>query len=131
MEVSDDILNLVVWLCALMVVGVMVYDAYKYRVRKPKYRINKKGFVEYRNEYGRWRPVCIWNSEVKKRKFTVHDTIRHLQFELEYDGEGREYITSYDSLTYKSLRELENDQEVLIDKENLLLKEIYEKYTKE
>jgi len=126
---TDDTLNLLIWLVSLIVVGIMVYDVYKNRIRKPRYRINGDGFVEYHSEYGRWRPVSVWNSEIKKRKFTVHDTIRHLQFELKYEGEGREYITSCDSLPYKSLRELEKDQERLIDKENLLLKEIYERYT--
>ena len=99
-----------------------------YRNNHPKYRKNDKGLVEYYSlYYNCWRIYYIWNSSIEDRVLHIHDTIRGLEYNLKYKGEGRSAI-KYEDLNfwtwkYKKIKDIDDHQNKLIDIEDQYLKD--------
>ena len=109
--------------------GVFSWDFISFNFMKPKYKLDENGFVMYYYpEFNYWSYVCGWDDNDSKRTVTIHDTIRGIIFDYEYDGPGRyKFKMSKDelkTLPYKTCRELHREQTKLIDKEDALLKKI-------
>ena len=107
----------------------VLYDIYQYWLSKPRYRFDADGFVMYYYApYNYWSYLTGWDDNQSKRTVTIHDTIRDIVFDYEYEGPGRYKFKmtkeELKNLSYKTCREIHKKQEELIDRENTLLKEI-------
>ena len=107
----------------------VLYDIYQYWLSKPRYKLDADGFVMYYYApYNYWSYLTGWDDNSTKRTVTIHDTIRDIVFDYEYEGPGRYKFKmtkeELKNLSYKTCREIHKDQEELIDRENTLLKEI-------
>ena len=106
-----------------------LYEIYRHWLSKPKYRLDEDGFVMYYDvPYNYWSYLTGWDDNSSKRTVTIHDTIRGIVFDYEYEGPGRYKLKmtkeELKSLPYKTCREIHKNQEELINRENALLKEI-------
>ena len=106
-----------------------LYEIYRYWLSKPRYRLDTDGFVMYYDvPYNYWSYLTGWDDNSTKRTVTIHDTIRDIVFDYEYEGPGRYKFKmtkeELKNLSYKTCREIHKEQEELIDRENTLLKEI-------
>jgi hypothetical protein len=115
----------------MVVIGVafLLWERIQIDFLKPKYKLDEDGFVMYYYPtYNYWDYVCGWDDNDSKRTVTIHDTIRRLVFDYDYEGPGRyKFKMSKEelkNLPYKNVRELHREQRRLIDKEDFLLKEI-------
>ena len=107
----------------------VLYDIYQYWLSKPRYRLDADGLVMYYDApYNYWSYLTGWDATQSKRTVTIHDTIRCIVFDYEYEGPGRYKFKmtkeELKNLPYKTCREIHKEQEELIDRENTLLKEI-------
>ena len=107
----------------------VLYDIYQYWLSKPRYRLDADGFVMYYYApYNYWSYLTGWDDNSSKRTVTIHDTLRGIVFDYEYEGPGRyKFKMTKEELKnfpYKTCREIHKEQEELINKENTLLKEI-------
>ena len=107
----------------------VLYDIYQYWLSKPRYRFDADGFVMYYYApYNYWSYLTGWDDNQSKRTVTIHDTIRDIVFDYEYEGPGRYKFKmtkeELKNLPYKTCREIHKEQKELIDRENTLLKEI-------
>ena len=101
----------------------------QYWLSKPRYRLDADGFVMYYYApYNYWSYLTGWDDNSTKRTVTIHDTIRGIVFDYEYEGPGRYKFKmtkeELKNLPYKTCREIHKEQEELINRENTLLKEI-------
>ena len=101
----------------------------QYWLSKPRYRLDADGFVMYYYApYNYWSYLTGWDDNQSKRTVTIHDTIRGIVFDYEYEGPGRYKFKmtkeELKNLPYKTCREIHKEQEELINRENTLLKEI-------
>lgn len=71
---------------------------------KPKYRINKNGYVEYYiGIFNYWDKLCGWDSNDTERTVTVHGI--NTPIEIKYKGPGRIIYYLDKNLSGKKLRE--------------------------
>ena len=115
----------------MVIVGVafLLWERIQIDFLKPKYKLDEDGFVMYYYPtYNYWDYVCGWDIKDSKRTVTIHDTIRGIVFDYDYEGPGRYKFKmtkeELKNLPYKNVRELYREQRRLIDKEDFLLKEI-------
>ena len=106
-----------------------LYGIYQYWLSKPRYRLDADGFVMYYYDTCKyWSYLTRWDDNSSKRTVTIHDTIRGIVFDYEYEGPGRYKFKmtkeELKNLPYKTCREIHKEQKELIDRENTLLKEI-------
>ena len=106
-----------------------LYEIYRYWLSKPRYRLDADGFVMYYYApCNYWSYLTGWDDNQSKRTVTIHDTIRDIVFDYEYEGPGRYKFKmtkeELKNLPYKTCREIHKEQEELINRENILLKEI-------
>ena len=107
----------------------VLYDIYQYWLSKPRYRLDADGFVMYYYApCNYWSYLTGWDDNQSKRTVTIHDTIRDIVFDYEYEGPGRYKFKmtkeELKNLPYKTCREIHKEQEELINRENILLKDI-------
>lgn len=101
-----------------------------YKNNHPKFRKNNNEFIEYYSlYYNCWRIFYIWNDKKEYRILHMHDTIRELEYDVKYIGNGRSAMKydkhNIDFLRYKfkKTNEIDDDQNILINKEDTYLKE--------
>jgi hypothetical protein len=126
--VADHITLITYVTCAIGFIFAL-HEIYQYWLSKPRYKLDADGFVMYYYApYNHWSYLTGWDDNRLKRTVTIHDTIRGIVFDYEYEGPGRYKFKmtkeELKSLPYKTCREIYKEQEELIDKENTLLKEI-------
>lgn len=105
-----------------------------YQNKHPKYRCNENMQIEYYSLfYNNWRIFYVWDNQKTMRIVKIHDTIHGIEFGHKYYGEGRESINytldkvlSYYTEKYKTIKEIDDEQNKLIEKENEYLKNILE-----
>jgi len=114
------ILFIILWLYCIFKAFIQPY--YR-KIQKPKFRKIEYGLVEYYSPYfDKWRPFYIWSDKSKERIIHIIDRIREIEFDYKYIGEGRERI-DYDQNKkcwdyFKTAKEVDDNQIILIDKEN-------------
>ena len=128
-----DLFNKIFLLFCLSFCISIICDTYVkdwYRNYHPKFRMNNDGLIEYYSLYYHcWRIFYFWNDKEEYRVLHIHDTIRGFEYDVKYIGKGRsafKYDTKqYDLLCkqYKRVKEIDNEQNNLIDKEDTYLKE--------
>lgn len=133
MGINDYLfLGVIIMFCILWFIDVFIKLKYKLN-KPPKFRksIDGNEDIEFYSEfYKEWKKFCIWNDYDNVRVIHIHDTIHNIEFDYEYTGKGRSYIIyREDTLNkycskFKTIKELDDDQNNLIDKENEYLKEI-------
>ena len=89
----------------------VLYDIYQYWLSKPRYRLDADGFVMYYYApYNYWSYLTGWDDNQSKRTVTIHDTIRDIVFDYEYEGPGRYKFKmtkeELKNLPYKTCREI-------------------------
>ena len=107
-----EILKYVILLILLGCFGYMIYYMFKtaynmisFNYCKPKYRINKNGYVEYYiGTFNYWDKLCGWDSNDTERTVTVHG-INNTPVEVKYKGPGRIIYYLDKKLSGKNLRE--------------------------
>ena len=143
--VSDPMNMFWYWFVPICVIVIFCiwYDTFGADSRKPKYRLDKDGYVQfYYRRYSWWINFPIWNDNNDERKIEVHDRVRNLDYTLSYVGPGRaklkltfddvnsiseKFITNYvrelhpEFTTSEQLFQLHN---IYVDKENNLLSKI-------
>lgn len=126
-------------ICAIMICYIW-YDMFGSDRRKPKYRLDKDGYLQfYYRRYSWWIDFPVWNDNDDERKIEVHDRVRNLDYTLSYIGPGRakikytfdgwapitrDFITDYFRKKYpefKNSEQLWQLHNVYVDKENNLL----------
>lgn len=129
-------------ICVIMI-GYIWYDMFGSDRRKPKYRLDKDGYLQfYYRRYSWWIDFPVWNDNDDERKIEVHDRVRDLDYTLSYVGPGRakikytfddlapitrDFITDYFRKKYpefKNSEQLWQLHNVYVDKENNLLSTI-------
>lgn len=129
-------------ICIIMI-GYLWYDTFGSDKRKPKYRLDKDGYLQfYYRRYSWWIDFPVWNDNDDERKIEVHDRVRDLDYTLSYVGPGRakikyhfdenapitrDFITDYFRKLYpefKNSEQLWQLHNVYVDKENNLLSTI-------
>ena len=129
-------------ICVIMF-GYLWYDTFGSDRRKPKYRLDKNGYLQfYYRRYSWWIDFPAWNDNNDERKIEVHDRVRNLDYTLSYVGPGRtkikyhfdenapitrDFITDYFRKLYpefKNSEQLFQLHNVYVDKENNLLSKI-------
>jgi len=127
----------------IIVIGYIWYDTFGSDMRKPKYRLDKDGYVQfYYRRYSQWIDFPIWKDNDEERYVEVHDRVRDLDYTLAYVGPGRakikynfdedapitrDFITDYVRKLYpefKNSEQLFQLHNVYVDKENNLLSTI-------
>ena len=127
----------------IIIFGYMYYDTFGSDRRKPKYRLDKDGYLQfYYRKFSRWEYFPIWNDMDDERKIEVHDRVRNLDYTLSYIGPGRakikftfddnapitrDLITDYFRKVYpefKNSEQLWKLHELYINKENTILNRI-------
>ena len=101
-----------------------------YHNNHPRYRMNNDGFIEYYSLiYNNWRLLYVWNDSIDDRVLHIHDTIRGLEYDLKYKGKGRstlyftrENLEFFENI-YHTVKEIDKNQNKLINKEDKYLKE--------
>ena len=129
-------------ICVIMI-GYIWYDTFGSDRRKPKYRLDKNGYLQfYYRRYSWWIDFPVWNDNDDERKIEVHDRVRDLDYTLSYIGPGRakikytfdgnapitrDFITDYFRKKYpefKNSEQLFQLHNLYVDKENNLLSTI-------
>ena len=128
---SDEfIIYLIMGAAFILFVGNIIIDGYRSFYSKPKFRRGEDGFVEYKSMRYRptWKKVCIWVHNEEERTVKIYDTIRHFVYDVKYIGPGRAYLR-YDNDNWKNymdnfkrIKDLEDNQNKLIDDENEIIK---------
>ena len=128
---SDEIIiYLIMGAAIILAVGGVIIDGYRSCYSKPKFRRGPDGFVEYKSMRFKptWKKVCIWVHDEEERTVKIHDTIRNRVYDVKYNGPGRAYLR-YDNdgwknymADFKRIKDLELNQEKLIDDENEIIK---------
>ena len=131
MEMLQNIepISWMVILCSLTLFSFIIYDIWKIRYGKPEFKFSKdEHCIIYRSRYfGGFRPLYKWNPEKKKRIVTVHNTLSHSKYDLDYVGPGRELVVSIDEIDmskYKNAKDVDNEQISYINNENIALTNI-------
>ena len=129
---SDEfIIYLIMGAAFILVVGNVIIDGYRSFYSKPKFRRSEDGFVEYKSMRFKptWKKVCIWVRDEEERTVKIHDTIRNRVYDVKYIGPGRAYLR-YDNDNWKNyldnfkrIKDLEDNQNKLIDDENEIIKD--------
>jgi hypothetical protein len=129
MGINDYLfLSIVVIFCILWIYEGILKE-YIQKRQKPKFRSAEYGWAEYYSHYFKcWRPFYIWSDIDKERKIHIIDRIREIEFDYKYIGEGRERI-DYDIQRklweyFKNSKEVDDNQILLIDKENDYFRQI-------
>lgn len=66
-----------------------LYQMVSFKYCKPKYRIDKNGYVEYFNSnHFKWETLYGWNTDDDERVCIIHG-INRIPFEIKYKGPGR------------------------------------------
>lgn len=126
----EIIINLIIGAAFVLVVGNVIIDSYRSFYSKPKFRRSEDGFVEYKSMRFKptWKKVCIWVRDEEERTVKIHDTIRNRVYDVKYNGPGRAYLR-YDNDNWKKymdnfkrIKDLEDNQDKLIDDENEIIK---------
>lgn len=121
----------------------LYWDMYLSDQRKPKYRIDKDGYVKfYYRRYSQWIDFPIWTDDNDIRQVEVNDRVRDINYTLTYVGPGRvkwrliydvwtpitrHYITKYVRKLYpefKNSEQLWQLHNLYVDKENIILNDI-------
>ena len=124
-----DYITLITYVLFAIYFVFALYEIYRHWLSKPRYRLDGDGFVMYYDApYNYWSYLTGWDDNQSKRTVTIHDTIRGIVFDYEYEGPGRYKFKmtkeELKNLPYKTCREIHKEQEELINRENTLLKEI-------
>ena len=139
----DENFWLIFALMTIIIFGYLYYDAFLQDKRKPKYKLDKDGYVMfYYRRYSCWEYFPLWNDNNDKRIIHILDRIRNIDYDISYIGPGRakwrlkfddyapitqDFITDYVRKTYS---EIENSEQLwqlhtlYIDKENTILNNI-------
>jgi len=129
-------------ICLLMMCYLW-YDMFGSDKRKPKYRLDKDGYLQfYYRRYSCWFDFPLWNDNNDERKVEVHDRVRDLDYTISYIGPGRakikylfdnnapitrDFITDHFRKTYpefKNSEQLFQLHNLYVDKENAILNKI-------
>ena len=111
MEILKYVILLILLGCFVYMI-YMIYYMFKtayhmisFNYCKPKYRINKNGYVEYYiSIFNYWDKLCGWDSNDTERTATVHG-INNTPIEIKYKGPGRIIYYLDKNLSGKKLRE--------------------------
>ena len=132
------------WYCfipiCVIIICCILYDMFGYDRRKPIYRLDKNGYVQfYYRRYSLWLDFPVWNDNNDERKIEVHDRVRDLDYTFSYIGPGREKIkyefdfnddTTITNYFRNLFPEFKNSEQLFklynkyVDKENNLLSKI-------
>ena len=129
-------------LCILMFL-YLYWDMHLSDQRKPKYRRDKDGYVQfYYRRYSWWIDFPIWKDNNDIRQVEVNDRVRDINYTLTYVGPGRakwklifddwtpitqHYITKYVRELhpeFKNSEQLWQLHNLYVDKENIILNNI-------
>ena len=121
------ILCIILWLYCIFVACIKpFYEKYQ----KPRIENRNGNIYYYSIHFHCWRPFYIWSDVITTRTIKIHDTIRGLEFDYEYEGQGRVFVPyiSQESIKYycgqfKNNKEIDNNQIELINKEDDYLRQ--------
>ena len=120
------ILCIVLWIWCISKVSIIPYWQ---SIRKPKFRKGMYGWAEYYSpHFNKWRFFYIWSNNSQKRTIHIIDRIREIEFDYKYNGKGKEPI-DYDIQRkiwdhFKRAKDVDDNQIILINKENNYLRKI-------
>ena len=142
----DENFWLIFALMTIIIFGYLYYDTFLQDKRKPKYKLDKDGYVMfYYRRYSCWEYFPLWNDNNDERIVHVLDRVRNLDYDISYKGPGRarfkfiftdinqinkiseDIISDYIRKLYP---EIENSEQLwqlhtlYIDKENTILNNI-------
>lgn len=120
-------LKLVLILLGLIVICyVFIRTDHRFGKNKARYR-EKNGVLQYKGDAG-WENIRVWSKVEKNRVVKITDCVRGKVFEKTYRGYGVENVRyseeteeHYKTL-YPTYRDIEKNQEEIIDTENDYLK---------
>ena len=133
-------------LCILIIFSIY-WDMFLSDQRKPKYRRDKEGYIQfYYRRYSWWINFPIWVEKSEEREIQVLDKYRNIDYTLSYIGPGRaklklnfkcepvsqKYITGYMRKLYpefKNSKQLWQLHNLYVDKEIIILNDIVKNNT--